>query len=188
MNMFGKINILLTFILLLSFQFSFSQKISPAPPDSTKKTSKHPPRAAMLMSMCLPGLGQAYNRKYWKMPLVYASMGTTLYFFAQNNKLYRQYKQAYINKTDTLPTTIDGYPDYSDQQLKELEDYHRKYRDLNVILTALCYTINIVDAYVDAHLMHFDVSDDLSFHVAPALNFQAISRKPSAGLTLSMRF
>ena len=122
------------------------------------------------------------------MPLVYASMGTTLYFFNQNNKLYRQYKQAYINKTDTLEITIDDYPDYSADQLKELENYHQKYRDLNVILTALCYTINVVDAYVDAHLMHFDVSDDLSFHVAPALHFQAVSRKPSAGHTLSMRF
>jgi hypothetical protein len=157
--------------------------------DSTKvKVHKHSPNAAMLMSLCVPGLGQVYNKKYWKVPIVYASMGTTLYFFNSNNKLYKQYKQAFINKTDTATSTLDTYPDYSDAQLKELESYYHKYRDLNVILTALFYTINVVDAYVDAHLMNFDVSDDLSLHVFPSMNFSAASKKPSAGLTLALRF
>lgn len=159
----------------------------PVQSDSVK-VRKHPPRVAMLFSMFLPGLGQAYNKKFWKIPLVYASMGTTLYFFNFNNKLYRDYKQAYINKTDTATSTIDLYPEYSGTQLKELESYHRKYRDLNVILTALFYTINVVDAYVDAHLMNFDVSDDLSLQVAPSLHFHAVRQKPAAGLTLTFKF
>lgn len=140
----------------------------------------------MIFSAVVPGLGQAYNKKYWKIPIVYAAMGTTIYFFDYNNKLYKEYKQAYINKTDT--TTVDLYPYYSAEQLKVFQDDYRRFRDLNVILTALFYTINVVDAYVDAQMVTFDVSDDLSLHVSPALNFYSVKQKPSAGLTLSLRF
>lgn len=122
-------------------------------------------------------------------------MGTTIYFIKYNNKYYQEYKQAYINKTDTSKSTIDIYPRYEASWLLEQEKSFRKYRDLNVILTTLFYTINIVDAYVDAHLMNFDVSDDLSLNIAPALNFYSASSgfygtkpKPSAGLTLTFKF
>ena len=116
-------------------------------------------------------MGQAYNKKYWKVPIIYVALGSTIYMFNSNNKLYKQYKQAYINKTDTAKSTIDTYPQYSSSQLQEEEKYYRKYRDMSVILSSLMYTINIIDAYVDAHLMDFDVSDDLSLRIAPALNF-----------------
>lgn len=186
-------NILFVLLICCISRNIFSQKATATEAVSQSKDSvkvrKHPPRTAMLMSVCLPGLGQVYNRKYWKVPLVYATMGTTLYFFNFNNKLYRGYKQAYVYRTDTIPETVDDiYPEYTNDQLKELQSYHQKYRDLNVILTALFYTLNIVDAYVDAHLMRFDVSDDLSFHVLPALQMQANRRKPSAGITLSFTF
>ncbi|MEK6616990.1 MAG: DUF5683 domain-containing protein [Bacteroidota bacterium] len=172
---------------LLSSISSFSQPInSRATP--TKKNRIHSPMLAMVFSTCVPGLGQAYNKKYWKIPIVYATMGTTLYFFDYNNKLYRKYKQAYLDKTDTDSSTIDYYPDYSAQQLSVYQDDYRRFRDLNVILTALFYTINIVDAYVDAQMGTFDVSDDLSLHVSPTLNFYSLKQKPSAGLTLSLRF
>lgn len=152
------------------------------------KTPVHSPRLAMIFSACVPGLGQAYNKKYWKIPIVYATMGTTYYFFASNNKYYKEYKQAYINKTDSLPSTIDLYPEYSKDQLMEIKNYHRRYRDLNIILTALFHTLNIVDAYVDAQLMTFDVSDDLSLNIYPALNLSVHRRNPSLGLTLSFKF
>lgn len=194
----NKINFIFIF-LALTFTSVFSQQADSSLKTETRKKNSHPdsvktrnrshsPNAAMLLSVCVPGLGQAYNKKYWKIPLVYASMGTTIYFFSYNDKLYREYRLAYLNKTDTATSTIDTYPDYTKDQLHELETYHQKYRDLNVILTALFYTINVVDAYVDAHLMNFDVSDDLSFHIAPALNLQAIRKRPSAGLTLTMTF
>jgi hypothetical protein len=188
--------LLVLFIFFISLDLFSQQTLTSTPAETEKrsisrdttKVRKHSPNAAMIMSLCLPGLGQVYNKKYWKVPLIYASMGTTLYFFNFNNKIYREYKQAYINKTDTLTSTMDLYPDHTAAQLKEIQDYHQKYRDLNVILTALFYTINVVDAYVDGHLMKFDVSDDLSLHVAPAINFHAIRRKPAAGLTLTMTF
>lgn len=187
----------ITFVLVFLSSSIYSQSSTFTQPDNEKKVKaqkdssrvrSHSPAKAMIFSAIIPGLGQAYNKKYWKIPIVYATMGTTIYFFNSNNTLYRQYKQAYINKTDTEASTTDLYPDYSDAQLRELEDYYRKYRDLNVILTALFYTLNVVDAYVDGHLVNFDVSDDLSFHLAPALNFQAASQKPSAGMTLTFKF
>lgn len=141
----------------------------------------------MIFSAVVPGLGQAYNKKYWKIPIVYATLGTTTYFFTSNNTLYREYKQAYINKTDGNPETIDDFPYYNETQIRELQDYYRRYRDLNIILTGLFYTLNIVDAYVDAQLVTFDVSDNLSMNLQPALNLSA-NKKPVAGLTLSLTF
>lgn len=141
----------------------------------------------MIFSAVVPGLGQAYNKKYWKIPIVYATLGTTTYFFTSNNTLYREYKQAYINKTDGNPETIDDFPYYNETQIRELQDYYRRYRDLNIILTGLFYTLNIVDAYVDAQLVTFDVSDNLSMNLQPALNLSA-NKKPAAGLTLSLTF
>jgi hypothetical protein len=192
-DMFRKINILFILGLLLTSGIAFSQTHSFSASDSLKKeptdkVHRHSPRAAWIMSACIPGLGQAYNKKYWKIPLVYASMGTTLYFFNMNNKIYREYKQAYINKADTLKSTVDVYPLYPASWLQEQEHNYRKYRDLNFILTALFYTLNIADAYVDAHLMNFDVSDDLSLQVFPSMNFSAATRKPSAGLTFALTF
>lgn len=172
---------------LFYFSSSFSQPLK-STSDTAKKNHVHSPRTAMILSAVIPGLGQAYNKKYWKIPVVYAALGTTVYFFDYNNKLYKEYKQAYINKTDTLSSTVDNYPYYSEEQLKVFQDDYRRFRDLNVILTALFYTINIVDAYVDAQMVTFDVSDDLSLQISPALNFHSLKQKPSAGLTLSLRF
>lgn len=114
-------------------------------------------------------------------------MGTTIYLFDFNNKLYKGYKQAYINKTDTASGTIDLYPNYTTTDLQTLSNVYRRYRDLNIILTALFYTVNIVDAYVDAQLTTFDVSDNLSMTVLPCLNLSA-NKKPAAGLTLALTF
>ena len=159
-------------------------------PEKEKKVKHHSPTAAIILSTCVPGLGQVYNKKYWKPPIIYAAIGTTIYFFNYNNKLYKDYKQEYISRTDKDLLTIpnEEYKAYNLTQLKELEDYHHRYRDLNVILTGLVYTINIVDAYVDAHLKTFDISDNLSMNIYPSLNLYALQKKPTAGLTFSLRF
>lgn len=183
---------ILTLFLFLALAAPICAQI-PAANDSgktipKKKIHKKSPGAALLMSAVVPGLGQAYNRKYWKMPIIYAGMGTTIYFFRLNHTYYKDYHQAYLDRTDTLASTVDAYPLYSDKQLKELADYHRKYRDLNVILTALCYTINLVDAYVDAHLSTFDVSDDLTLTVLPQASFAYGNRRNSLGVYMALRF
>lgn len=178
-SLFIRIAFLIYFCTLLSSS-AFSQ-------DTLRKQPVHSPRKALIFSAVIPGLGQAYNKKYWKIPVVYTAIGTTTYFFTSNNKLYKDYKQAYINKTDEDPATIDNFPYYNETQIRELQDYYRRFRDLNIILTGLFYTLNIVDAYVDAHLTTFDVSDNLTMNIQPALILSA-NKKPAAGLTLSLKF
>ena len=179
---------LITFLFFVSYSFSQAAKLVS---DTTKKTSVHSPKKAVILSAIIPGLGQAYNKKYWKIPIVYAALGTTIYIFDYNNKLYKEYKRSYISKTytDTLHGKIfDPHPDKSVSQVQEYEITYHKHRDLSVILTALFYTLNIADAYVDAHLMSFDVSDNLSLNILPSLNFYSAKQKPTMGMTLSFRF
>ncbi len=142
----------------------------------------------MIFSACVPGLGQVYNKKYWKVPVIYATIGTTIYFFDANNKKYLEYKRAYIAKTDKDSTTIDLFPYLTESVLQEDEKYFRHYRDLSMILTGLFYTLNIVDAYVDAQLTTFDVSDNLSMRITPALNLYSSRQKPALGMTMTFRF
>ncbi len=188
------------FTFLFSISYSFSQTTKAAS-DSTKKifpkdslrTFRSPKKAAIL-STCLPGLGQAYDKKYWKIPIIYAALGTTIYLMQHYHSQLQNYKQAYKNKDTAyafnyyFPSSSDTYTYTSRADLETQEQHFRKFRDLTVILTALFYTLNIADAYVDAHLSTFDVSDNLSMNVLPSINFISANQKPSAGLTLSFKF
>ncbi len=150
-----------------------------------QKPRYHSPRTATIMSACLPGLGQVYNHKIWKVPIVYAALGTCGYFIANNNSLYLQYKNAYLDRYNNDPNTVDPYPYLSDQQLRDAQDYYRRYRDLNVVLIALAYTLNVIDANVDAHLFSFDVSDDLTLRLSPSIQtFSSTKFFPGASISL----
>lgn len=137
--------------------------------DSTayQKLKPRSPRTAAILSACLPGAGQIYNRKYWKAPVVWAAMGIPAWFAVDLSKEHKLYKDAYIARTDGDPATSDDFPLYTDDQLRENVDFYRRYRDMNIFLIALIYTLNIVDASVDAHLSTFNVSNDLSIHLSP---------------------
>ncbi len=144
----------------------------------------HSPRKASLYSAVLPGLGQAYNKKYWKIPLIYGGFGAFGYFIGWNNKNYNIAKQAYKDLTDDDPAT-DSYMDlkqivYYDlnnssdvsnlkQGLTSSQDYYRRNRDLLIIITCAFYGLNIIDASVDAHFFKFDISDDLTLDVEPVI-------------------
>lgn len=152
-------------------------------PDSLK-IKKHSPKVASLMSAALPGLGQVYNKKYWKVPIVYAAFAADYYAYTYNQKGYVKYKQAYLYRTDGDSTTTDKFVGFLDETtLKNQRDEYRKYRDLNFIIAAGIYVLNIVDANVDAHLFYFDVSDDLSLHFQPMyINYE----QPYMGLTMQL--
>lgn len=123
-----------------------------------------------MYSAILPGSGQIYNEKYWKAPLIYAAMGTTLYLANWNQKEYLHYRNAYEYRTDGDATTIDDYDGiYTENNLITIKNYHQKNRDLAYIITAGIYLLNIVDASVDAHLFNFNVNDDLSFKLEPKI-------------------
>lgn len=151
---------------------------------------KHSPRKATLLSLAVPGLGQAYNKKYWKIPIVYAAIGSAFYFARQQDQSFNEFKDAYVKRVDNDPATIDDkYQNvYSDENLLSLIDYHRENRDLLYVLTTVAYVLNVVDAAVDAHLYYFDVSDDLSANLRPNLQFTPIQRQVVPSLTLSLKF
>ena len=132
-----------------------------------KKLVYRKAKTATLMSLCLPGLGQAYNKKYWKIPIIYAGIGGFGYMALSNNDKYKYYRSALLFSIDNggFAQVSDGL--YSTDDLVKLKVLYKKYRDFGFIGAGLIYILNIVDANVDGHLKTFDVSDDLSIHLDP---------------------
>ena len=167
---------------------SLQEKKAKTTADSLKNADirNHSARKAALFSTVVPGLGQAYNKKYWKIPVVYAGFGAMAYLFSINNSSYNKFKKALIQRYDGDSTTIDNYQgQYNDQSLIEYQDYYRRNRDLSVIGFALFYVLNIVDASVDANLYYFDVSDDLSLQWSPLI---MPSASFASGISLKLKF
>ena len=143
-------------------------------------------RKATIMSACFPGLGQIYNRKYWKAPVIYVALGGIGYWGVTNQIKYKYYstnlKAIHDEDANTINETL-----YSSDQLKNEKKYYQKYRDISIMLGALVYLVNIIDANVDAHLRTFDVSDDLSLQLNPYSNLD-YNNKLQAGLSLKLKF
>jgi hypothetical protein len=135
-------------------------------PKPMEQVHVHSVRKATLMSTALPGLGQAYNRKYWKIPVVYAGLATCGYFIRDNARNHRFYRDNLIAELDNNPATINT-TGATAIQLRPVVDQYRRWLDLSVISLAVVYALNIIDAHVDAHLFDFDVSDDLTFQIHP---------------------
>jgi len=129
--------------------------------------SGHSAKKATLYSTFLPGLGQAYNKKYWKIPIVYAGLGTTVYFIFWNSDQYNEFSTAFDIREADGEDKYSGI--YTTEQLIIMQNTYRNQRDLSIILTVLVYGLNILDANIDGHLFDFDVSDDLSLRLEPAL-------------------
>ncbi len=146
-----------------------------------------PTRAAML-SATLPGLGQIYNRKYWKVPIIYAGFGTLAYFVGFNQGEYSKWREAWIARVDGNPNTIDDYPLYSDDALERAMNYYRRNLEITYVLTAALYLLNILDASVDAHLMHFDVGEDLSVGLPVGAYERSTHHMPVQNTLFTLRF
>ena len=144
----------------------------------------HSPRKAVIYSAVLPGLGQAYNKKFWKIPIIYAGFGTIGYFIGWNNGFYSTYKQAYSDLTDGNEDTrsyeeldaykyydLDNPTDYDNFKtgLSKQSDYYRRNRDLLIISIVGFYGLNLIDASVDAHLFDFEISEDLTMNWQPSM-------------------
>ena len=146
------------------------------PAKSAKAKKPHSPTKATIMSACLPGLGQIYNGKWWKVPIVYAGLGGLGYLVYNNYYEYSSYLHAYEFKTGDLPegATLNTHETelaskYSDSQLQTYKESYRRDFEFYTILTVAWYGLNILDACVDGHLYSYDISDDLSFSVDPYL-------------------
>ena len=142
------------------------------------------PAKAAFYSAILPGLGQAYNKKYWKMPLVYGAIGASVYFYSTNNTKYHEFRDVY--KRRLAGYTDDNYRFLDDGRLIDAQRFYQKNRDISALVTAAFYILNIVDANVDAHLRQFNVDDTLS--VKPDVFNDDIYNRPNVGVTLNYRF
>ncbi len=175
------------FILLLVSGVVFQIPAFGQNKDSLITLSKKRANKAALMSAVVPGLGQAYNKKYWKVPVIYAGGLTLAYFISVNNTEYNNYSEAISYRNDNDSTTIDNYPRYTNEDLLVRKNYYRRNRDLCYIFVGVLYTLNIIDAYVDSQLLDFDVSDDLSLHSGGTFNYLA-DGSPVVSLQLVLNF
>lgn len=157
-------------------------------------------KRAMWLALVLPGAGQIYNRKYWKLPIIYGGFAGCAYALSWNGKMYKDYAQAYMDIMDNNPNT-NSYQDllppnhnYTDTQLKDIlrkrKDTYRRYRDLSIFAVIGVYLISVIDAYVDAELSNFDISPDLSMRVEPTIinNNPLQPGSKSVGVQCSLRF
>ncbi len=177
-------------------------KIEPPTAKTIESTRFNPnPMRAMWLSALCPGLGQIYNRRYWKLPIVIGAFVGLTYGTSWNNRMLNDYSKAYRDITDNDPNTrsyMDFYPPTVNESdldktwltstLKNRKDYYRRYRDICIIGIAAVYVLNVIDAYVDASMMHFDVSPDLSMRWGPAVIDSQTTRLPAIGLGCSLDF
>ena len=151
----------------------------------TSLQAEHSPRQAMIYSAVLPGLGQIYNKKWWKVPIVYVGFGTLAGSTIYNATNYRKYKDKYIYM---LENSLEEYEGQSIPEVQWYKDTHRRYRDLFIIVTAGFYLLQIIDASVDAYLINFDVSDDLSMKINPVMIPPSGTEVYSLGLRCCLSF
>lgn len=148
----------------------------------------HSPKKATIMSAIVPGSGQIYNGKWWKVPIIYGGFAGLGYLVAFNSKEYNTYKDAYILRVDDDSTTVDIFEGvYTDANLLELQNYYRRNRDFAVIGAVLLYVLNIIDANVDGHLYNFDVSEDLSMKFEAKPLMLGYNKPPGIGIGISLR-
>ena len=165
------------------------------------------PNRALWLALVIPGGGQIYNRKYWKLPIFYGGMMGCIYALTWNNMMYRDYSQAYLDIMDSDPTT-QSYNKFlhlgatitqaNEERYKKLfksrKDKYRRWRDMSMFCLIGVYALSVIDAYVDAELSEFDISKDLSLKVAPTVipggsTFSSGSLENSAvGVNLGLRF
>jgi len=168
-----KFSLHIFFLFFLISTSGYSQKI---------EKSKSPKKAAIL-SVIIPGAGQVYTKKYWKVPIIYGGLITSAYYINDNNEKYNLYKDAaLISIENSNSNQIINGTTYSYSDLKTLKDHYRRNRELSYFSFVGVYILNIVDASVNAHLFSFDVSDDISLNIHPTSTFT------SAGLSLTVNF
>ena len=140
------------------------------------------PKKAAIYSSIIPGAGQIYTKKYWKIPIIYAGLATSAYYINHNHKSYKTYKQTYLDRLDGV--LIDEYTDvYTDSELVTLTEYYRRNTEISALLFTLTYVLNIVDASVNAHLFNYNVSEDISMEIKPVY----FSRDNISGLSLAIK-
>lgn len=155
-------------------------------------------KRATWLALMIPGAGQIYNHKFWKLPIFYGGFLGCAYALSWNGQMYQDYSQAYVDVMDSDPTTnsfrdfispnvdIESNMDWVKSAIKSRRDRYRRYRDMSIFCFAGVYLLSVIDAYVDAELSHFDITHDLSLEVSPTIFNQ--ERTPNVGFHLALNF
>jgi len=154
--------------------------------DIAMEAPEHSPTRALLLSATIPGLGQFYNKKYWKVPIVWAGLGTFAYFIRFNDEQYQFYRRNLIYEVEQDPEFLNE-TNLDQTSLKSARDQYRRARDQLALYGILFYVVQIIDAHVDAHLIEFDVNQDLSVRFEPTFT-TPINGRPSFGMALKFKF
>lgn len=147
------------------------------------------PSRAAFYSAVLPGLGQLYNKKYWKVPIVWGAIGTGIYFFDRNDKQFKRYQSAYKLELAGRPHEfdgLDGNPRFDRAALERAQNVFKKNRDVSLFVTIGLYALNILEANVDAHLPDKALDTNLSFH--PTFFTESVTNQPMFGVTMNFKF
>ncbi|ARV14900.1 DUF5683 domain-containing protein [Polaribacter sp. SA4-12] len=147
------------------------------------------PSRAAFYSAIFPGMGQVYNKKYWKAPIVWGAMGTSIYYYLDNNKEYKRYRTAYKLRKNNLidEFTVDGVEIISIETLERAQKQLQENRDMSLLTTVILYVLQIVEASVNAHLLQFNTDDNLSFKPT-FINDPIYVEAPKVGLTIKYNF
>ena len=151
------------FILLFTTNNIYAQNISSDYKLRNMEKHKSPKKAAILS--IIPGAGQFYTEKYWKIPIIYSALITSAYYINDNNDQYKMYKNTYLNR-------MNGHNDnlnYTNSELIILKDYYKRNREISIMLFSLTYLLNIIDASVNAHLFEYEVNEDISLKLEPIM-------------------
>jgi hypothetical protein len=157
------------------------------------------PSKAAFYSAMLPGLGQIYNKRYWKVPIVYAALGTGISIYLFNNDKYVRFRSAFKSRLAGFNTDefwnfrnpggpLPATPDLPTTALQDGQERYQRDRDLSLLVTIVIYALNVVDANVDAHLKQFNVDEDLGLDVQPYLEVDPITNKPNYGMAFVINF
>lgn len=176
-------------LLALGNTSVFSQKKTEAAliaKDTMKSKDIDPltPAKAAFYSAILPGLGQAYNKKYWKIPIVYGAIGVSMYYYLDSSQKYHQYRDAYKRRLEGF--TDDEFSYYNDEQLISAQKFYQRNKDLSALFVIGFYVLNIVDANVDAALIQFNVNENLSLR--PDVYMNDVTYRTNVGLTFNYNF
>ncbi|MBG43968.1 MAG: hypothetical protein CL530_08365 [Aequorivita sp.] len=142
------------------------------------------PAKAAFYSAVVPGLGQVYNKKYWKIPIIYAGMAAGVYFYKQQDDEYNRFRDAY--KRRLAGYNDDEFQGISEDRLINAQKSAQKNKSISIIVTVAFYLLNVVDANVDAHLRQYEVSEDLSLQ--PNFDYNQFNAQPQYGMSLTYRF
>ena len=152
-----------------------------------KQTNPLAPSKAAFLSALLPGLGQIYNKRYWKAPIVWGAIGTGIAVYSFNNTQYNDFRDAFKKRRAGLPED-ENFLRFDNGDLQSAQERFQEQRDLSLLVTILLYALNVVDANVDAHLKQFNIDNKLSMDFKPFLDYNQIIAEPNYGMALVIKF